>query len=181
MKSLNSLILLLITGCGPYNIGTDDGANGKEGPAGKDGVSPVVEMIRFSSDDSVCETGSGVIIKVTQASGVSLSVICDGLNGNDGPIGPQGEPGQDGQDGEDGADAPSSPYQVMQVIDPCGDASGIFDEVILKMANGSLLASFSDKANGQNTRLSLLVPGNYVTTDGSDCHFSVNGSGLVSW
>lgn len=172
------LIVLAIAGCGVYETVDHRGVAGPQGPAGD---STDINLIRFTSDSSVCSSESGVLIQVlkvsllTGISVVSQAVVCDGLNGQDGDVGPSGPAGQDG------ADAPASPYQVTQVIDPCGDAPNVFDEVILKMANGNLIASFSDNANGNNTRLSLLTQGNYVTTDGSSCHFSVSAGGTISW
>lgn len=66
--------------------------------------------------------------------------------------------------------------QVLEIIDPCGDAPNIVDEVIFKVAQlGEIkyFASFSDNSNGKNTRLSLIDSGAYITTDGSNCKFSI--------
>jgi len=90
----------------------------------------------------------------------------DGQDGQSiiGPQGPQGIPG---------TNAPLT-YSIVQVIDPCGTQHpNGYDEVILKLGNGQYLASFSDNANGLNTRFGLLPPGNYVTTDGTNCHFNI--------
>lgn len=84
-----------------------------------------------------------------------------------------GAPGLDGKNGEDGLDADLT-YQVVEIIDPCGpQRNDGFDEVILKLGNGQYLASFSDNANGKNTRFSLLPSGNYQTTDGTGCNFTI--------
>jgi hypothetical protein len=85
-----------------------------------------------------------------------------------------------GEDGENGLDAPPTPFTPVAAIDPCGNGPG-FDEVLLRLNDGSILASFSDNANGKNTRFSLLVPGNYVSTDGTLCYFSVTSAGEVVW
>jgi len=95
--------------------------------------------------------------------------------------GPAGLPGKDGQSiqgergeaGEDGTDA------VLEVIDPCGDAPGVVDEILLRLADGRVLCSFSANASGQNTRLAILPAGSYVTTDGSSCHFTVTVNGTI--
>lgn len=84
--------------------------------------------------------------------------------------------GTSGQDGQDGQDAPPTPYTVVGLVDPCGDKPGVYDEVFLRLANGQLIASFSDNSNGLNTRFSVIGPGNYVTTDGSHCYFSVDSN-----
>ena len=65
---------------------------------------------------------------------------------------------------------------IVDIIDPCGDWSNGFDEVILRTSDGKLLAYFE---NGSNRYLSLLVPGSYRTTDGSNCNFTVNNSKQV--
>ena len=82
----------------------------------------------------------------------------------------RGSPGADGTHGQDA---------VLEVIDPCGDASGVVDEILLRLSDGSVLCSFSANASGQNTRLAILPPGNYVTTDGSACAFTVTQDGQI--
>ena len=69
---------------------------------------------------------------------------------------------------------------IATILDVCGDAPGIVDEIILQLSNGQLLASFSDTQAGINTRFSLLGDGSYTTTDGSNCQFTVV-NGVVSW
>lgn len=89
--------------------------------------------------------------------------------------GAQGSPGESivGPQGPEGQAA------VVEVIDPCLDAPGIYDEVILRLANGQLLASFSQNASGLNTRFAILTPGSYQTTDGSNCSFTVTAEGDI--
>lgn len=60
--------------------------------------------------------------------------------------------------------------RVEQYIDPCGDAPGQFDEVLLLMTDGTLVAYFED---GGRRFLSVLGDGNYQTTDAQKCRFSV--------
>lgn len=67
-----------------------------------------------------------------------------------------------------------SQYNVQEIVDPCGDGPG-FDEVILRLANGQLLAHFS---SGGLQFLSLIPDGNYVTTDQQACQFTVS-NGIV--
>jgi hypothetical protein len=70
-------------------------------------------------------------------------------------------------------------YQnIVSIKDPCG-AQGSYNEVFLKLASGRYLASFSDNANGLNTRFTQLTDGNFVTTDGTHCYFTVSGGGTV--
>lgn len=69
---------------------------------------------------------------------------------------------------------------IDEIIDPCGDTVGKYDEVLLRLSDGSIIASFSDSASGQNTRFALIPNGSYQTTDGTSCRFSVS-NGVVSW
>ncbi len=67
---------------------------------------------------------------------------------------------------------------ITAVLDPCGDSPSVIDEVLLKLSNGKVIASFSDKSSGKNTRFSVLAENTYYgTTDGSNCTFKiVNGN-----
>lgn len=75
-------------------------------------------------------------------------------------------------------DAGSS-LTIVEIVDPCNDAANIIDEVLLVLSNGQVLASMSDAASGQNTRLVVVPPGTYNTTDGSACQFTVTAAGLA--
>lgn len=117
----------------------------------------------------------------------------EGPTGNDGATGTQGEAGV-GCTAEgitngaivtcgdtqvviyNGQDAPPTPYTVDHVIDPCGHQT-TFDEVLLVMSNGQILAHF---ANGADQFLTLVPPGNYTTTDGSRCAFTINSDMSIS-
>lgn len=66
-------------------------------------------------------------------------------------------------------------HSVSEIIDPCGDAAG-FDEVILKTNAGEFLAYFE---SGGKRFLSKLPNGNYSTTDGTHCNFTVSGTNLT--
>lgn len=71
-----------------------------------------------------------------------------------------------------------SAADVIGTYNPCGVQSPL-DEVFLKLSNGRYLASFSDTASGLNTRFVILPDGNFSTTDGFKCKFSVSGNGTV--
>ena len=88
--------------------------------------------------------------------------------------------GLDGAAGEDGLDAPVNPYAPVALVNPCNDAPGIFDEVFIRLSNGSLIASFSQNLSGLNTRLSVLVPGSYMTSDGDACAFTVDANNQIT-
>lgn len=101
--------------------------------------------------------------------------------GKQGDVGPAGPAGERGAQGIPGINAIVSAYSIDSVIDPCGDAPGVIDEVLLKLHNGQLLVSFSDNTKGDNTRFAILSAGNYHTTDGSNCNFSVDSLGNVTF
>jgi hypothetical protein len=105
--------------------------------------------------------------------GTSVLVL-DGIDGEDGA---QGEQGEAGEDGTDGADAPISPYSITEAIDPCGSETA-YDEVLLRLGNGSLLAHYSD---GAKQHLTVIGAGSYTTTDSTNCVFVVHTDGSVTW
>lgn len=77
--------------------------------------------------------------------------------------------------GKDGRDAEG--LYIKAKIDPCGNAPGIDDELLLLLSDNSLLWLQVD--NGKNARLSEGREGNWMTTDGSNCHFTVHSNGVV--
>lgn len=175
-----------------------DGRNGDNGSPGMDGDSIVATTEGISPGDFFCSAGGTRLRIATDSNrngtwdlsdaGQQVSSICngiagnngaDGSNGTDGHDGVDGEDGHDGADGHNGADAPPTPFTPVTIIDPCGDAPGVYDEVFLRLANGQLLWSLSDNSNGKNTRFSVGVPGNWVTTDGSNCYFTVSPTGTI--
>lgn len=80
-------------------------------------------------------------------------------------------------DGTDGQDAPPTPYTVTELVDPCGDGPG-YDEVLMRLANGQLVAHF---ASGALQFLTMIGPGSYATTDQQACQFTVQPDGSVTW
>ncbi len=71
----------------------------------------------------------------------------------------------------------AQPIDYPSYVDLCDPARN-WSEIALKIGN-DLIASMSEKVNGQNTRLVRLIPGNYRTTDGYSCSFSINLNGEV--
>lgn len=73
--------------------------------------------------------------------------------------------GRNGTDGVDGHDGTSS---IINIIDPCGDSGSGPDEILLVMADGSIIAWY------KNLGLSILTQGvTYITTDSQQCRFRV--------
>lgn len=76
-------------------------------------------------------------------------------------------------------------YVPVDVIRPCGE-SVAYEEVLLRLNDGQVLAVFSANTAGDMTRLSLLPDGSYVNTDGSGCQFTLSTSSdgaerAISW
>lgn len=72
-----------------------------------------------------------------------------------------------------------SNHNITAIVDPCGDGPG-FDEVLFRTSTGLLIASFSQNSSGLNTRFAVIPAGNYATTDGTGCVFSVTSGGIVT-
>lgn len=73
------------------------------------------------------------------------------------------------------------PTGSIELIDPCGDKSGALDEVILKLPTGELIAYFeSHHSSAADRFLTVLLDGNYQTTDSQECDFTVS-NGAVTW
>lgn len=140
---------------GTDGVDGSDGAPGEQGPPGVDG-----------SNCTVMQAVNGAVISCTDGTNAII------LNGIDGSDGADGEDGEDGEDGADGADAPPTAYSFTEVIDPCGDSPG-FDEVLFRTFDNHLIAHY---ASGNQQFLSLIPPGNYVTTDGTHCYFTVDSN-----
>lgn len=168
------IILLLLTACGSAGeMFTDAGkcvSGGKEchqdpvpGPTGAPGVPGRDGTNGKDGKDGASCTSKRVTngATITCTDGTTV-VILDGVNG---------------QDGADGQDAPPTAYSVVELINPCGDGPG-FDEVLLRLANGSIIAHYAD---GNKQFLATIGPGNYVTTDGQSCHFTIDSSMGVHW
>ena len=66
---------------------------------------------------------------------------------------------------------------IEQIVDPCGDHPGHYDEVLLLLSDGSILAYFGHRSKRFLTKLS---DGNYRTTDKQKCVFSVV-DGEIIW
>jgi len=155
----------------------ETGATGNPGLDGANGVDGYSTLVKVANS-ALCVAGGVEIItgldldrnnELDLSEQEYSSTIC---NGETGATGSPGAPGIAGP-------ASTSPFDIVQIIDVCGDAPGILDEIFLKLRNGNIVASFSDNANGQNTRFSLLSNGNFRTTDGSNCFFTVN-NGIIT-
>ncbi len=143
------------------------GAAGAPGAAGTDGVGVTFQIIPATT--AMCAAGGSVIM---MASDDRRTGVYDPLSAH-----------QQSATVCNGANAAVSPYLPVANIYVCGQ-SGPYDEVLLRLSGGQLLASFSQNANGNNTRLTFLPDGNYQTTDGRNCAFTLttaNGVRSIAW
>lgn len=154
------------------------GAPGAGGAPGSDGLS-VAFQVAFASTEQ-CSAGGTLVLMALDANhngvvdsgdrDLSSAAICNGANGTN------------GSNGTNGTNAPVA-YSPVDIIVPCGE-SVAYREVLLRLGNGQVLASFSDNAQGAYTRFVLLPDGSYQTTDHAACTFTLATAGAlrsVSW
>lgn len=170
---MNKLIVLclLMSACAPARYESMGYSEQVQGPAGKDGTSGIngqdgYSVVFSSVAATTCTNGGSVLLMAkdsnrngvldTSDTNLQATTICNGVNGTTPPV---------------------PPMSIVAVLDPCGDKAGVFDEVLLKMQNNTIVSSFSDNVSGLNTRFSILGAGSYKTTDGSNCFFSVDALG----
>jgi hypothetical protein len=187
MNSFVTLALLMVlVSCGARREGKT-GAAGAPGSNGSNGLSLVTQVSSVEVDDLSCKL-TNIYFDTNRDSIYSLGdifqngfLVCDGAVGAQGEQGEQGEAGSDGADGLNGSDGldgvdgqdANSTYSIVEVVDPCPTLNGAHDEVLLKLGNGTYLASFSDNISGYNTRFSIISNGSYATTDGTGCSFTI--------
>ena len=144
---------------------------------------------RDGSDGDKGEAGTGCTTTQTATGAVvtcgdTESVINNGADGETGPRGAEGAQGPAGRDGLDGVDGspgvkgdqgepgmPGASGSIITPVIPCPSKSGSYPEVLLCIEN-KLYASFTSN-NHHDVRYAEVGPGNYQTTDGRACVFSV--------
>lgn len=169
-----------------------DGVTGVAGSNGSNGHSVVFSTLLSSPVQ--CTNGGSVILMALDTndnnvfdnsdSNIQSTIICNGTKGDQGIAGQNGNDGAQGVSGNNGHDAPPTQFTTVQVLEPCGHNSSPYKEVLLRLTDGSILASFSELASGYNTRLTLLSDGTFSDTDSSGCVFTVSTSGhtrTISW
>lgn len=97
--------------------------------------------------------------------------------GEQGPAGEAGAVGERGLDGRS-VEGPPGKDAELETIELCPSTTSSigFKEYVLKI-QGELYAVY---ASGQKIFMTKLKPGNYVTTDGRNCQFTVNAQGEVN-
>lgn len=90
----------------------------------------------------------------------------DGTNGTNGVQGPQGIPGLNGQDGS-----------TITTVKLCANDMSSFPEYGVKIGS-YLYAVYWDIHKG--AFLALLTPGNYISTNGTACTFTLHSDGTIT-
>ena len=147
--------------CGVTSTLLINGTNGVNGQNGANGLSAYDIWLAAGNEGSLTDYLNSLV----------GAIGATGATGATGPQGPQGLQGPAG--------VPSA-FDIVALIYPCGNNVS-YKEVLLRLQNGTILASFSDNENGKDTRLAVLSAGDYVDTDDSNCHFHVDGNGNVTW
>lgn len=156
------------------------GSNGVDGNNGADGFTVLIGMVDSAHGGGAsCSTGGITILTGVDSSRDGILQPIETQYSKDVCNGAVGATGAQGATGAAGINAPVNPYDIVNIVDPCGDAPNIFDEVFLKLANGKMIASVSDNASGANTRFSVIAPGSWRTTDGSMCYFTIDANGNI--
>lgn len=148
-----------------------DGQMGPSGPAGRNGFSMAYQVVPASTAQCGAAGGSNIL----------MALDIDGLGVYQAHF-----PSQSSMTICNGRAAAVSAYTPVQAVQPCRSpgATSSFSEVLLVLGNGQVLASVSQNTAGDNTRLSFIPDGSYMTTDGASCRFSLSTSGStrsISW
>lgn len=173
-------LFFILVACGPSGLRTTetpgangidgrngkDGLNGEDGQDGTDGYSSLIRLVNEDDGGGLsCDDGGITVLSGLDTNRDATLSIDEVLSSADVCHGEAAE---------------NPEFDIVELIDPCGDAPGIYDEVLLQLQSGAIIASFSQNSSGLNTRLSVIPNGTYQTTDGSNCIFTVL-NGEVSW
>ena len=101
-----------------------------------------------------------------------------GAMGPEGIVGPQGLEGIAGLDGAPGKDGEDGKDSVIAVLNPCGQQSD-YDEVFFQFSNGLVYAVYAN-VKADKIHLVQLVPGSWITTDGTRCAFDFTSDNTIT-
>lgn len=151
---------------GTAGVNGIDGSDGETGSSGHQGsTGPQGETVQgpAGSDGTSCSVSPMIGGALVTCSDGTQAVVLNGLDG------------ANGTDGQDGIDTEPGVYDIIEIINPCG-VNGPYDEVLLRLRNGQIIAYYS-AVNKQ--RLAVLVSGSYITTDGYSCAFAIDVDGNI--
>lgn len=152
-----------------------DGQRGAKGNPGTPGSSCSVEQLSDGVRVYCTDGTEGRVFDGEPGSSCSVTQVVNGAiiecqDGTNAVI-------LNGQDGVDGTSSPPTAYTFTDIKDPCGDQVA-YDEVLFHAANGQWIAHYAGGGNLQF--LTIIGPGNYITTDGSSCHFTIDNLGNIT-
>jgi hypothetical protein len=137
---------------------------------GVDGISPAISLESFTTS-SICPNG-GIKISSSGSSPVQVCNGVDGINGAQGLQGLQGIPGMVGADGAQGTAG-----TVVTPVKFCTTDNATFPEYGL-MIGPDLFAVYwgftPAQPNVAQAFLTKIIAGNYISTGGNGCLFSIN-------
>ena len=163
-----------------------DGTNGTNGENGQNGatgtVGPQGPAGAGAQPCSVSEISGGAAVT---CDGKTV-VVNNGAPGASGPAGPSGAMGADGTAGVSGLPGPAGPSGAAAIsqtaVRLCADSTSAFPEYGLRIGN-ALYAVYWGPLNGDSTSqafLAHLAPGEYESTNGTGCLFTVNADGSIT-
>lgn len=165
-----------------------DGSNGNDGSAGADGQNGSNGTSASVSLESVaagqeCPSGG---VKLSSSSSPNSQTICNGSNGLAGLAGADGNNGSNGNDGQDGSNGAKGENglngiagkdgTIVTPVKFCSNDNSNFPEYGL-MIGTELFAVYwgTTPASPNNAQafLAKLTPGNYKSTGGNNCNFTI--------
>jgi hypothetical protein len=161
------LPLLLLSGCGYQEGDLDRGLECIDGC--NNGAKAEEEKARDGRDGKDGKDGRSCTVKGAVN---GATIFCD--DGTNAVL----YNGTDGKDAED-VKEPLTRYTITQMVDPCGKQSD-YDEILLRLEDGSYLALYYDFKKKMSF-LTVIGPGDYITTDNTNCAFSIEEDGRVVW
>lgn len=138
----------------------------------------VYQVYRDSNGNGLFDDSETLMSRQTLCHGTNGVDGINGQNGIDGQNGVDGQDGADGQngaDGRDGTDATVSLFTPIEILTPCGNTVP-YKEILLRLKNGQVMAVVSNNTQGDMTRLALVTDGTFMSTDGSNCIFTLSTS-----
>ena len=188
MNSLLICTLLILAGCGSLRGPKGDNGVGSQGQTGQDGASCQLNSEGYLScpdgssfkipegkagvDGSSCTVEPNSVGSTITCPDGSTSVVVNGTNGTngtDGTSGTDGAAGTNGTNGNNGTDGVDA--TPITLVPFCPSIAGAFPE--FGMCIGNQLIAVYDGPTNSDVRLVKLTPGNYQTTDGRACTFTL--------
>lgn len=181
---------------GTNGITGAQGQVGIEGQSGSNGLNTLVLVSRFTSDNSICFSGEGVLVSTGLDVNQNLTldpleitattVVCDGAtgltgaNGQDGSNGLNGSNGNNGVDGTNGTNGTNGVNgTVVLPVQFCPGSSTVYPNTFPEIGfciNNNIYAVYS--TNGGF--LSLMTPGTYSSAGvGSACNFTIAANCVI--